>query len=62
MPGSNRYLVRAHAISHTGMVREKTEDSFFLADLSSQVRRETDGYLEFASERCGSLLAAVESN
>jgi protein phosphatase len=55
-----QFLVQAFAYSHIGRVREGNEDSFFVADLSERVCRDTNGPMRFASGVHGTLLAVAD--
>jgi PPM family protein phosphatase len=60
MSSMNRCLV--HVCGHTdmGRVRENNEDNFLIADLTQQLRRETNCFLEFLSDKRGTLFAVAD--
>src|SRR5262245_41834393 len=58
-PGA-RFMVDCCASSHVGRVRQGNEDSFFIANLTEGVRRETNGAMRFASGPAGALLAVAD--
>jgi PPM family protein phosphatase len=60
MSSMNRYFVHVCGRTDVGRVRENNEDNFLIADLTRQTRRETNCFLEFLSDKRGTLLAVAD--
>jgi PPM family protein phosphatase len=60
MSSMNRCLVHVCGLTDVGQVREDNEDKFLIADLTQELRRETNCSLEFLSDKRGTLFAVAD--
>jgi PPM family protein phosphatase len=60
MANRSRRLVHICGHSDVGQVREGNEDNFLIAELTAQLRRETNCTLELTSDKCGVLFAVAD--
>ena len=60
MRSGSHFVIDAFACTHVGRVRKGNEDSFFIANLTERILRETSGNLRFPSGAHGTLLAVAD--